>query len=25
LIEGWLQHESKVLLRGDFNAFPLFG
>ncbi|NBY16926.1 MAG: DUF1501 domain-containing protein [Betaproteobacteria bacterium] len=25
LIEGWLQHESKVLLRGDFNAFPLYG
>jgi len=25
LIEGWLQHESKVLLGGDFNAFPLFG
>jgi len=25
LIEGWLQHESKVLLGGGFNAFPLFG
>jgi len=25
LIEGWLQHESKVLLGGDFDAFPLFG
>ena len=25
LIEGWLQHESKVLLGGDFKAFPLFG
>ena len=25
LIEGWLQHESKVLLGGDFNAFQLYG
>jgi len=25
LIEGWLQHESKVLLGGDFKAFPLYG
>jgi len=25
VIEGWLQHESKVLLKGDYQAFALFG
>lgn len=25
LIEGWLKHDSKVLLRGDFKTFPLYG
>jgi len=25
LIEGWLEHDSKVLLGGDFKTFPLFG
>lgn len=25
LIEGWLAHDSKVLLGGDFKTFPLFG
>jgi len=25
VIEGWLQHDSKVLLGGDFKAFPLYG
>ncbi len=25
LIEGWLRHDSKPLLGGDFRTFPLFG
>ena len=25
LIEGWLQHDSKVVLGGDFKTFPLHG
>lgn len=25
LIEGWLKHDSKVLLGGDFKTFPLYG
>lgn len=25
LIEGWLKHDSKSLLGGDFKTFPLFG
>jgi uncharacterized protein (DUF1501 family) len=25
LIEGWLKHDSKPLLGGDFRTFPLFG
>ena len=25
VIEGWLQHDSKALLGGDFKTFPLFG
>ena len=25
VIEGWLQHDSKALLDGDFKTFPLFG
>ena len=25
LIEGWLKHDSEVLLGGDFKTFPLYG
>ena len=25
LIEGWLKHNSEVLLGGDFKTFPLYG
>mgnify|MGYP003347705284 CR=1 FL=1 len=25
LIEGWLRHDSKTLLSGDFKTFPIFG
>jgi len=25
LIEGWLGHDSKALLGGDFTPFPLYG
>jgi hypothetical protein len=25
VIEGWLKHDSKVLLPGDFKTFPLVG